>query len=404
MIYRYFEDRELLDSVEKDVLRTYPEHEFFDDGAKIALKAILFIYGKLNPGVSYVQGMNELAGTLYFVFANNKLSRDWIDNAEADTFFCFTALMSEFQDLFIYRLDDTSRGLQGTIERYCQLLAAEDPHLHEELCNQGLEATFYTVRWVTTLFSREFDLLDTIRLWDSLFADADQHEFLSFMCYTMTAEQRDFIFANEFADNLKMLQSYPLKDVPHLLQMLEGTRSAVRNNIPRNPPRHPLKPDAKVDHAESSGSYFSSTGRQLIYDQLRNVDAEAIKVTSYQLLSNSINRIISTAGNALDAYNNSNFNDGSEFEDAVSSPGIDELNGPTFCRANVGSDLPTSSVVKTTQETAANASKWTWQGIGNLMSLAVQASAQLSKNITPEPVSGDNAEIIMASTIDPPLE
>lgn len=40
------------------------------------------------------------------------------------------------QDLFIYRLDDTTRGLQGTIERYCQLLAAEDPHLHKELQTQ----------------------------------------------------------------------------------------------------------------------------------------------------------------------------------------------------------------------------------------------------------------------------
>ena len=34
---------------------------------------ILFIYAKLNPGQGYVQGMNELIGPIYYVFANDKL-------------------------------------------------------------------------------------------------------------------------------------------------------------------------------------------------------------------------------------------------------------------------------------------------------------------------------------------
>ncbi len=32
---------------------------------------ILFIYAKLNPGQGYVQGMNEIVGPLYYVFAND---------------------------------------------------------------------------------------------------------------------------------------------------------------------------------------------------------------------------------------------------------------------------------------------------------------------------------------------
>lgn len=36
---------------------------------------ILFIYAKLNPGQGYVQGMNEIIGPIYYVFANDsKLS------------------------------------------------------------------------------------------------------------------------------------------------------------------------------------------------------------------------------------------------------------------------------------------------------------------------------------------
>jgi len=32
------------------------------------LSRILFIYAKLNPGVKYVQGMNEVLAPLYYVF------------------------------------------------------------------------------------------------------------------------------------------------------------------------------------------------------------------------------------------------------------------------------------------------------------------------------------------------
>lgn len=37
---------------------------------------ILFIYAKLNPGQGYVQGMNEIIGPLYYVFANDS-KEEW---------------------------------------------------------------------------------------------------------------------------------------------------------------------------------------------------------------------------------------------------------------------------------------------------------------------------------------
>lgn len=36
-----------------------------------AIERILFIYAKLNPGVGYVQGMNEILGPLYYLLAND---------------------------------------------------------------------------------------------------------------------------------------------------------------------------------------------------------------------------------------------------------------------------------------------------------------------------------------------
>lgn len=35
------------------------------------VQRILFLYAKLNPGQGYVQGMNEIIGPIYFVFASD---------------------------------------------------------------------------------------------------------------------------------------------------------------------------------------------------------------------------------------------------------------------------------------------------------------------------------------------
>jgi hypothetical protein len=45
-----------------------------------ALKRILFIFAKLNPGIRYVQGMNEVLAPLYYVF---KTDRDDTDGVSA---------------------------------------------------------------------------------------------------------------------------------------------------------------------------------------------------------------------------------------------------------------------------------------------------------------------------------
>lgn len=35
------------------------------------VERILFLYAKLNPGQSYVQGMNEIIGPIYYTFASD---------------------------------------------------------------------------------------------------------------------------------------------------------------------------------------------------------------------------------------------------------------------------------------------------------------------------------------------
>ena len=59
----------------------------------------------------------------------------------------------------------------------------------------ALDPRYYALRWFTTLLSREFDLPDTIRLWDSLFASQDRSEFLVFVFVTLMLGQREELLA-----------------------------------------------------------------------------------------------------------------------------------------------------------------------------------------------------------------
>ena len=55
---------------------SYDDHEYqlLPDGHEAhweVVERILFVYSKLNSGQSYVQGMNEIIGPIYYTFAND---------------------------------------------------------------------------------------------------------------------------------------------------------------------------------------------------------------------------------------------------------------------------------------------------------------------------------------------
>ena len=65
----FFKDEELRETIAKDVHRTHPSYSFFTQGTTYdVMKRMLFIFAKLNPGVSYIQGMNEVLAPLYYTF------------------------------------------------------------------------------------------------------------------------------------------------------------------------------------------------------------------------------------------------------------------------------------------------------------------------------------------------
>lgn len=178
------------------------------------VERMLFIYAKLNSGQGYVQGMNEIIGPIYYVFSTNDEHAEF---AEADCFWCFTALMGEIRDFFIKSLDESATGIREMMNKLSNMLEKKDINVFNRLKEQGIVPQYYSFRWLSLLLSQEFDLPDVLRLWDSMLADEKRFEYLIYVCCAMIVLVRDQILENDFELNVKLLQKFPSMDINFVL-------------------------------------------------------------------------------------------------------------------------------------------------------------------------------------------
>ncbi|XP_018323031.1 TBC1 domain family member 13 isoform X2 [Agrilus planipennis] len=180
------------------------------------VERILFLYAKLNPGQSYVQGMNEILGPIYYAFASDP-DPNYREYAEADSFFCFTNLMSEIRDFFIKSLDETDCGINSMMSRLLVQLKNSDLDIWLKFQQLELRPQYYSFRWLTLLLSQEFPLPDVLRIWDSLFSDENRFDFLIYICCAMIIILRNQLLSGDFPSCLKLLQNFPPMDIQIIL-------------------------------------------------------------------------------------------------------------------------------------------------------------------------------------------
>ncbi|CAB9511406.1 TBC1 domain family member 13 [Seminavis robusta] len=303
----FLENATLLDEIRKDVNRTHPHLYFYLEpdqrlGARRygALERILFVWAKLNKGVRYVQGMNEIVGTLYYVLAND-FNDEWADHAEADTYILFNKIMSETRDIYVSDLDTADTGIVGRIGNMQNLLKLHDPQVKGHLDDMAIDASFYAVRWLTTLLSREFLLPDTIRLWDSMFASTHKENFLRYVCVTMVLRIREQLLLSDFATCLQLLQRYPSCSMDELLESSRAlwiyesqiTMACVKGGLTLHQSLQAIPPPEKTIMAFGLRGGVALTNRE----QLEQASANA-----KEAVKNNVNRArqgLSTAKQGL---------------------------------------------------------------------------------------------------------
>ncbi|XP_017442326.1 uncharacterized protein LOC108347529 isoform X2 [Vigna angularis] len=209
---QFFQDTEIINQIDRDVKRTHPDMHFFCGDSQFAKS------NQLNPGVRYVQGMNELLAPLFYVFKNDP-DEENAAFAEADAFFCFVELLSGLRDNFVQQLDNSVVGIRSTITRLSQLLREHDEELWRHLeVTSKVNPQFYAFRWITLLLTQEFNFADSLHIWDTLLSDPDgPQETLLRVCCAMLVLVRKRLLAGDFTSNLKLLQNYPTTNISHLL-------------------------------------------------------------------------------------------------------------------------------------------------------------------------------------------
>lgn len=222
-------DEQLLEIITKDVERTFPDIDYFqDEKVRISLTNILFIYAKLNPDVGYKQGMHELAAPMLWVLAQDSVLEDDYQvfshkDVEPDAFELFSTIMRSAKPW--YMADSQSQPPIVAKSAHIQedLLKIADLELYNTLKSNSIEPQIWGIRWIRLLFGREFTFEQMLALWDSLFAykvdstlDGDKEdplELVDYICLVMLLRVRSRLIGAEHTDILTTLLNYPLDEL-----------------------------------------------------------------------------------------------------------------------------------------------------------------------------------------------
>ncbi|OQR91498.1 TBC1 domain family member 13 protein [Achlya hypogyna] len=217
----------LFKDIQKDAARTHVQ--LSNEGIEWMLH-ILYIFANVHPEVGYTQGMHEALAPIIYVF-NIDDAAEWQAHGEADAFAAFETLMQALAPLHLPSKSAPSKtGVQVQMARLNTLLRQHDARLWQHLNSVALTPEYYSFRWYITLFSREFPIGATLRIWDSLLADKRRFAFLHYVCVAMIISHRVTLLHRDadFGSCLTILQSQPCTSATALLEDARKLRDVDR--------------------------------------------------------------------------------------------------------------------------------------------------------------------------------
>ena len=138
----------------------------------------------------------------------NQQFREDMLNAEADTFWCLSKLIDDIQDNYT----DLQPGVHKIINKMKALIQQADPDILKHLEDLEIDFITFAYRWVSCYLTREFDIYQTIRIWDTYFSEDEG--FSQFHCYVCAALFLHFskdLKQMGFQDALMFLQNLPTR-------------------------------------------------------------------------------------------------------------------------------------------------------------------------------------------------
>jgi len=256
---RFFRDQELEATIHTDVVRTFPEREYFQQPRIRRLQErILFVYAKITPDIVYKQGMHELLAIVLYVLDRELIEKSDATQKEAaeeddpnalfggaemleffsaehlehDAFWIFHCVMDRVGDFFrakrsnrntikLLHLTGEHESDVPPVVQSCrriqnQILKAKDPQLQAHLHELEIEPQLYSLAWVRLMLARQFHLDDVFMLWDAIFAYSEDVTLLEYICAAMLIYVRSQILERDYSMALKRLFKYPPVEDVHL--------------------------------------------------------------------------------------------------------------------------------------------------------------------------------------------
>ncbi|KFD56521.1 hypothetical protein M514_02625, partial [Trichuris suis] len=208
---RWSDHRKFRDIIEKDVIRTDRNHEFFqgDDNENLTLLH---------------DGMSDLLSPLVYIFGD-----------EVDSFWAFVGFMNRCERNFY----SDQLSIKTQLKQLKCLLEVVDPELSDYFHRNGSQNMFFCFRWILILFKREFSFEDIFLLWEVLWTDCIDTNFHLLICLAILETQKDYVLAQRFgfSDILKHVNSLSMNiNVHEVLAIAEGIYhqlAAVQNELPQ---------------------------------------------------------------------------------------------------------------------------------------------------------------------------
>nr|CCC91100.1 unnamed protein product [Trypanosoma congolense IL3000] len=131
-------------------------------------------------------------------------------------------MLAYLGDDFCRSLDfDQDTGVMSTIRNFEHMVQFLDEELWNHLESNEIRSEFYAFRWLTLLFTQEFNAPDVFRIWDFIFSFREElRGAIIYTAVAMLIYKRDEILKlDHLSTILPFLQSYPPCDVGEFLEI-----------------------------------------------------------------------------------------------------------------------------------------------------------------------------------------
>ncbi|KAE8354758.1 rab-GTPase-TBC domain-containing protein [Aspergillus coremiiformis] len=200
----------------EDIPHPDPDSPFADTGTNVHLeqmKDMLLTYNEHNPDLGYVQGMSDLLAPIYAVMQD-----------DAVAFWAFVGFMDRMERNFL-RDQSGMRAQLLTLDHLVQLM---DPQLYLHLQSADSTNFFFFFRMLLVWYKREFEWVDVLRLWETLWTDFLSSSFHLFIALAILEKHRDVIMDHlkHFDEVLKYINE--LSNTMELVPILTRAESLFR--------------------------------------------------------------------------------------------------------------------------------------------------------------------------------